>query len=558
VDNGLYSVMLGDSVAIPFSVFSGTTVFIEVVASGDTLTPRQRIISVAYAMKAGSLADDSVTSAMITDGTITGTDIDAQTITGTNIALDTITGGLISNSAITGSDVGVDELGLDQIQDLYVLNTGDTVTGDLQCTADVLVGGSVGIGTLSPGNLLDVVTVPRSGVHVSARSLYVTGDLGAADNGVEFRHSNGLAGIGFGNNTIYATGSIADQDLNLIARGGGGVGIGTNSPTGQMEVYGPYMLPASTILDQEQAVMVNTSTYTFSWQSFTPGLSGVLVKVDLWFGPSAAPAQIIEIFAGEGMLGTRYVYQPVTVTPNSWNSFALNAPFQVNAGSVYTIKTQAASAIHWGCGGLSTYPGGRSSNCTVSYEDHMFRTYVFTSVLGGPGSVFVVADDGSVGVHTATPTAKLEVAGELKATGFTGVDSEVKAMTYNGSGSTYTQVARFGGVTSSGTDVTYTDSAAYGASFSINTSGVYLLYAYGEARWNESQVSSITVGKNVTSLPAWNSLNTLLKCNHYENISYTSRGFSNMVYLSAGDVVRLFTIGGCDGNILRFSIRRIR
>jgi microcystin-dependent protein len=52
--------------------------------------------------------------------------------------------------------------------------------------------------------------------------IYVTGALGDA-SGIEFRHSNGSQGIGFGYNTMYATGSNADQNLNLKPRGAGKV-----------------------------------------------------------------------------------------------------------------------------------------------------------------------------------------------------------------------------------------------------------------------------------------------------------------------------------------------
>src|SRR5262249_34779064 len=65
----------------------------------------------------------------------------------------------------------------------------------------------------------------------SVRSLYVTGDLpeGRPDEdetpAIEFRHTNGSQGIGFGYNTIYATGSNANQDLNLSPRGTGKVEV---------------------------------------------------------------------------------------------------------------------------------------------------------------------------------------------------------------------------------------------------------------------------------------------------------------------------------------------
>ncbi len=84
---------------------------------------------------------------------------------------------------------------------------------------------NVGIGTIDPHGTLDVQANPRTGTHPTNRIMYVTGDSQEAD-GIEFRHSNGTQGIGFGYNTIYATGSNADQDLKLAPRGQGSVVVG--------------------------------------------------------------------------------------------------------------------------------------------------------------------------------------------------------------------------------------------------------------------------------------------------------------------------------------------
>jgi len=84
--------------------------------------------------------------------------------------------------------------------------------------------GNVGIATIAPANKLDILANPRTGSHATGRPLYVTGNLGEAE-GVEFRHSNTTQGIGFGFNTIYATGSNADQHLHLRARGAGVISI---------------------------------------------------------------------------------------------------------------------------------------------------------------------------------------------------------------------------------------------------------------------------------------------------------------------------------------------
>jgi hypothetical protein len=84
---------------------------------------------------------------------------------------------------------------------------------------------NVGIGLTAPANRFDLQLQARIGTHATGRAFYATGDVGAADTGFEFRHSNGTQGIGLGYNTIYAAGSNTDQDLNLLPKGTGIVGV---------------------------------------------------------------------------------------------------------------------------------------------------------------------------------------------------------------------------------------------------------------------------------------------------------------------------------------------
>lgn len=85
--------------------------------------------------------------------------------------------------------------------------------------------GNAGIGlasTATPIAKLDIAQAPRSGAQPAAvKGLYITGDFGPDADGVEFRHSNGSQGIGFGYNTIYATGGNTDQNLQLKPKGAG-------------------------------------------------------------------------------------------------------------------------------------------------------------------------------------------------------------------------------------------------------------------------------------------------------------------------------------------------
>jgi len=103
---------------------------------------------------------------------------------------------------------------------LDVRGIGKFETCHIRAT-DIGISATHGIVDISQGNRTTGSQNPPS--HTPP--LYVTGDIGPNENGVEFRHFNQSQGIGFGYNTIYATGSASggDQDLSLKAFGSGTV-----------------------------------------------------------------------------------------------------------------------------------------------------------------------------------------------------------------------------------------------------------------------------------------------------------------------------------------------
>lgn len=92
--------------------------------------------------------------------------------------------------------------------------------------------GLVGIGITSPLNVLDVAGAGRSGTHGSGLPFYVTGDVGGASAGFEFRHSNGTQGIGIGFSGIYTCGTSTNHDgISIVSAARNGVKIKGQSDT---------------------------------------------------------------------------------------------------------------------------------------------------------------------------------------------------------------------------------------------------------------------------------------------------------------------------------------
>ncbi len=101
VRNGTFAVNLS---GFPAGTFNGN-LWLEIkIGSNAALTPRQPLVSVAYALKADSVKDGAITSASIADGSITATKLASGAIT--SASLNPLAWLLTGNSGVTSGFLG--------------------------------------------------------------------------------------------------------------------------------------------------------------------------------------------------------------------------------------------------------------------------------------------------------------------------------------------------------------------------------------------------------------------------------------------------------------------
>ena len=397
---GLPTVKIGD-----LAVFGGANRFLGVTIDDGTaavdneITPRQQIVSSAYAFRAkyaeqlgsnGSTALTALDSGNVGIGNSTPPAL--FTVTGANTSTTTSTPQLLITADDTNERlrIGVDGTGNGTgfIQ-AYKEGTG------AQSLLLNSSGGNVGIGTTSPGAKLDVVA---AGLGFPATS----GSIQSAGLFARFRGgSNAILDMGSNSSLGFWLQStdILNLGLNyplMLNPNGGNVGIGTNAPGNRLTIQRTIGSNDTTAQQHNLQLQIQNG---IGYKSMGIGVmddgKGVL--------------QVKELNNGAG-------YADLLLNPISGNvgigTTVARAKLEV-AGAIVTNSNSTLAGRYLGGGEMALvgWSGSPFSGKTIFGTDGTSWRYSIASKNGSAAEVdrLVVMDNGNVGIGTTTPNHTLTV-----------------------------------------------------------------------------------------------------------------------------------------------------
>jgi hypothetical protein len=223
VKHSIFSVLLGSVNPIDPSVFDGSVKYLGIqIESDPELLPLRPIVSVAYAYRAG---DADVNCGWVDDGTVVRLETDTDNV-GIGTASPAYKLDVVGGDIRTNVNMYANAFIADNNHNYFLAPTYST---SISVLGDIITHGDVGIGTDGPAAKLHVV---------GGGFLLNTDEIGGYYCRIDGNEiSGGVAGGPPGSHDLHIKPGDNSSYL-LLAEDGGNVGIGTASPTSELEIYG--------------------------------------------------------------------------------------------------------------------------------------------------------------------------------------------------------------------------------------------------------------------------------------------------------------------------------
>jgi hypothetical protein len=413
VNQGIYSVVLGNGNPISPNVFVTDNAYLQVEVNGEVLSPRTKINSVGYALQAGGLSNGGVQAAFVSTngnigvGTVTpGAKLEvagAIRMTSNGIGFTGFTGS-VGNGLIYAQDASANSK-------VWLYTNGNSY----------LNGGNFGIGT----------TIPRATLNVSGNiRLEAANELrfyNMAINNWTAIDSPLLNGDTNPDFRVRTAAGILYMDRN------GNVGLGRTSPTNKLEVadynYGQtsialfghvthknWRITKSDHVSDALEFEVSNTAGGVDWSSkvsiLADGKTGVGVL------SPAAQLHVVGITDNAA-----FYVQAASSNAGAGNSLS-NALYVDKRGNVGIGSVPPASKLYLGSGAITMYQMGKPQvvlNSAGTYWGTIQNDGNNTWSLGYNGSESVLGTpvltwtSGSVGIGTTNPSGyKLRVNGSIR------------------------------------------------------------------------------------------------------------------------------------------------